>query len=65
MSSLNDSMEDFLTEIEKYSKRREEEKKNTLSEVTNYDEEFEEVSDNLIDNLHDTQRRSGNRKEES
>ena len=56
MSSLNDSMEDFLTEIEKYSKRREEEKKNTLSEVTNYDEEFEEVSDNLIDNLHDTQR---------
>ena len=49
-------MEDFLSEIKEYSMRLEEEKKNTVSEVTNSDEEFEEVSDNLIDNLHDTQR---------
>ena len=47
-------MENFLSEIEEYSKRLEEEKKNKGSDQTHSDDEFEEVSDNLIDNLHES-----------
>ena len=54
MSNLDDSMENFLSEIEEYSKRLEEEKKNKGSDETHSDDEYEEVSDNLIDNLHES-----------
>ena len=52
MSKLDESMENFLTEIEEYSKRLEEEKNLEKSNETNSDEEFEEVSDNLVDNFY-------------
>ena len=52
MSKLDESMEHFLTEIEEYSKRLEEENNLEKSNETNSDEEFEEVSDNLVDNLY-------------
>ena len=52
MSKLDESMENFLTEIEEYSKRLEEEKNLEKSNETNSDLEFEEVSDNLVDNLY-------------
>ena len=54
MSKLDDSMENFLSEIKEYSKRLEEEKKNKESEGIHSDEEYEEVSDNLIDNLYES-----------
>ena len=52
MSKLYESMENFLTEIEEDSKRLEEEKNIEKSKENNSDEEFEEVSDNLVDNLY-------------
>ena len=54
MASSDDSMENFLTEIEEYSKRLEDEKKSRAPEESNSDEEFDEVSDNPIDNLYES-----------
>ena len=52
MSMLDDSMENFLTKIEEYSKRLEEEQRKKSIRRDNSDEEFEEVSDNIIENIH-------------